>query len=307
MREAADIAAPTASWNEVAPGRPAAASSVGYVVAGPFGADARLDLDGDGRFDDAGPGGNVRRAFGGPATIALRAVDAFGRTAETTTQVPFGAGNFGPDAVLAPRIVDAPLTAVFARAKLWGYARDVEASWVPVAWDTDGDGEFDDPAPTGTEAAGTLPASVAVRATDADGDTVTLRRSLAPASPLEPTTPSARLQAVGAAAGGGAAAEARDAGAARHDGGRQVPAAALPDQPDGQGRREDGPQARAAVPHSGEPDRQRYAARVPEADAEGPARAAVRPVGEARADGQSRRGRRRRSTWTSTVTIRRGR
>ena len=73
----------------------------------------------------------------------------------------------------------------------------------------------------------------------------------------------------------------------------KCPQPTLPDQPDGQGRREDGPQARATVPHSGEPDRQRYAARVPEADAEGPARAAVRPVGEARADGQSRRGRRR--------------
>ena len=193
VREAADIAPPTASWNEITPGRPAVASSVGYAVAGPLGADARLDLDGDGRFDDAAPGGNVTRAFGGPATIALRAVDAFGRTAETTTQVPFGAGNFGPDAVLISSDVDAPLTAVFDRAKLWGYARDVESSWLAVSWDTDGDDEFDDPAPTGTEAAGALPASVAVRATDTDGDTVTLRRSLTAASSLDPATPSARL------------------------------------------------------------------------------------------------------------------
>jgi hypothetical protein len=78
VREAADIAAPTATWREVAPGRPAAGSAIGYLVAGPLGADARLDLDGDGMFDDAALWCGPAAAW--PGSVAVRATDADGDT-----------------------------------------------------------------------------------------------------------------------------------------------------------------------------------------------------------------------------------
>lgn len=194
VRAAADIAVPTARWLKVTPGRPSVASSLAWDVQGPAGAATTVDLDGDGVFEYAPPDEMVsvpedpgpRWTFNGPTTIALKATDPGGRTAVATTQVPYGAGNFGPDATMLTSDVDNLLPARYSKASVYGGGSDVDIRMrLNAAWDSDNDGEYDDGELLDRSAtSGQLPPSFGLRVTDQDGETVTLRRSLTPIVPL---------------------------------------------------------------------------------------------------------------------------
>ncbi|MBE2319723.1 hypothetical protein DVA67_027385 [Solirubrobacter sp. CPCC 204708] len=183
-RDAADIAVPRAHWMAVSPARPSAATLLQFAGSGPTGADWAADLDADGAFDDAPPNAySVWRRFDGPATLALRATDARGRTAVSTTQVPFVPGNLGPDATMQTGDVANPLQAAYRRTAIGGGGSDADAGdrcCLGTAWDADGDGEYDDGPSFGWDDAGHLAASFGLRVTDDGDDSVTLRRSVTP-------------------------------------------------------------------------------------------------------------------------------
>jgi YD repeat-containing protein len=191
-RDAADIAVPTVRWASVPPVRPDARASLGFAASGPTGVETSVDLDGNGVFGDTpAVGGAVWWLFGGPATIALKATDARGRAAVTTTEVPFVTGDLGPDATLSTFDNDHPLQAAYPRATLSGGGADPdEECCVTTAWDTDDDGDYDDGQHLfGSIADGSVAASVGLRVTDRAGVSTTLRRTVAQVTPVSTTKP----------------------------------------------------------------------------------------------------------------------
>lgn len=188
VREPADIGVPRAVWQSVAPASPSARTLLTWNVRSAAGAVPALDLDGDGRYGDApAQDSALMWAFGGPATVALKATGP-GGTSVTTTQVPFSASNFGPDASLWSSVGTPPLQLNHRLADVSASGQDTESSSpVSRAWDTDGDGEFDDPGPSDENAELRLASSFGLRVTDIDGATTTVRRAVGPESAAVPT------------------------------------------------------------------------------------------------------------------------
>jgi len=103
-----------------------------------------FDLDGDGVYDDTPDSqpypGTFHHAFSAPVTVGVRATDTTGRTATRTFDVEPAAGNLPP----------AGYVSVWARpageaSRLFAWAWDLDSARVAtIAWDLDGDGDFDD-------------------------------------------------------------------------------------------------------------------------------------------------------------------
>jgi YD repeat-containing protein len=190
-RDGADIAVPTARWSSVPPARGTAPASLFYTGSGPADVETNVDLDGDGFFADAPPrSGGVQRVFGGPTTIGVRAVDALGRAAVATAELPFVIDDLGPDATMTTTDIEAPLQASYARVSLGGAGYDADdgpPGYTAVVWDTDNDGGYDDGSPSSS--AGRLPPSFGLRATDSAGVSTTLRRTVSPIDPVVSSQP----------------------------------------------------------------------------------------------------------------------
>ncbi len=167
-------------------GRPARISATGVDPdGGPL--TFAYDLDGDGGFDDPLEDGTWTFPQAGPLTVAVRATDSTGASATRNAQVEPASANLGPDVAFLPGelTTGVPVT-------LHATGSDPEGGPVTNAWDTDGDGAFDDP-PTFTPGPGTI--VVAVRATDDAGMSTTATRTVE-AGTGEPTpTPTATVTA----------------------------------------------------------------------------------------------------------------
>lgn len=176
-RPAAEIAGPRVGWGELRPVRASQPAGVGYAVAGTGDLTVSIDPEGDGTFaTPPAPGSGFRATFSGPTTVALKGADSRGRTATTTAPVPFVPGNLGPDAAMRTSDIDAPLRAGSVNASIWGVPTD-EGSLSSVAWDADGDGQYDVPA---LDASRPAPPRFGLRVTDSEGASTTVRRELAP-------------------------------------------------------------------------------------------------------------------------------
>jgi PKD repeat protein len=96
------------------------------------------DLDGDGGFDD-GEGERVQHAFGvGSTLVGVRATDADGATATSAATVHAHAANEPPEVAMAISL------STDRTRGLSVFATDDGGHAPSVAWDLDGDGEFDD-------------------------------------------------------------------------------------------------------------------------------------------------------------------
>ena len=149
----------------------------------PDGEDTTLtfDLDGDGAFDDTPAGESYlylwTPATTAPVTIAVRATDSGGATSTKTLDVHPVDANLAPVAA----IVQGSGPYVAGR-DAWFYASAIDpddrGAELQYAWDTDGDGQFDDQAAASVTL--TLPSgslSLGLRVTDADGAATTVRET----------------------------------------------------------------------------------------------------------------------------------
>jgi|GEM_PF-6947392 len=147
----------------------------------PGGLTLTYDMNGDGVFDEtpaAVPGGSSW-TFTTPVTISVKATDALGRSSVRSLQVTPSATTLPPRLTLRAdtRAIVAGATVPFVASAT--DAGGSSAAGIAYAWDTDGDGAFDDGEGDAFDitfdTAGRY--TIAVRATDASGATATVSRT----------------------------------------------------------------------------------------------------------------------------------
>lgn len=134
------------------------------------------DTDADGSFDD-GTSASVQATFAstGTKTVRLRATDAQGAQTVGTYEVVVSGAH--PKASIAT-VPFSPVPGEAATLRVT--ATDADGTIASIAWDTDGDGEFDDG--TGPELTRTFPETavvhLAARVRDNDGNEVIARQAV---------------------------------------------------------------------------------------------------------------------------------
>jgi PKD repeat protein len=126
------------------------------------------DLDNDGQFDDS-TASQPTKSFSttGPKTVRLRVTDNHGVTDEDTHVVDIG-GNLSPTAAFSVNVSN-PLTNT--TVTFTSTSSDSDGSIGSIAWDLDGDGNFDEGSrsPISTQFATPGPRTVRLKVTDNDG------------------------------------------------------------------------------------------------------------------------------------------
>lgn len=134
------------------------------------------DLDGDGQFDDVpltGPYGQLSWVFAtaNPVTVRLKATDADGASTSVSRTVAPSSTDIAPDVAIYMR-------GELAAGQVMRIVSYISESGVTVAWDLDGDGQYDDATKrTVYKAFSAGERSIGIQVTDTGGNIVRTRQT----------------------------------------------------------------------------------------------------------------------------------